>query len=173
VKVELREEILTRFEKAIMHAGAENYDQGMQQFGKILEYLHKNFDPIRSKESFRAVFDDMPDPSRLELRLILGVLNFLPQIARYALKHLVTIAEDDLPAIPTGRKGLELQEKVRIVDFVGNQLKHVRSLDRCIKTAAERFHTSESTVQRAWDDRTSIDPADFRSALRYLADGPY
>lgn len=172
MKVELREAIIARFEDAVIYAGAESYDKGMQQFGRLLEFLNRAFDPIRSKEQLRTLFDQMPEPSLLERRLIFGTMRYLPQILRFGLKQLSMTAEITLPKAPTGRPGMGLQEKVRIVDFVGSQHKHVISLDRCMKDAAKRFRVSEATVQRAWDDRTNLDDADFRSALKFLADGP-
>jgi hypothetical protein len=172
VQAKLREEIVARLEESIILAGAEDYDKGMQQFARMLEFVNRNFDPIRSKEQLRAVLDEIPDVSFLQARLFLGTAKYIPQIIRFSLKHLATASEDDLPPVPTGRPGLKLQEKTRIVDFVGNQHKSITSLDRCIKKAAERFRVSEATVQRAWDDRASLDPADFRSVLKFLEDGP-
>lgn len=170
VKAELRDEIISRVEKSLILAGAKDYDEGMQQLARLLDFITRNFGQCRTKDQLAAVLNEMPQPAMLESRLFLGTLKYLPQIIRFGLKRLATIAEDTLLEVPTGRPGLELQERVKIVDFVGDQHKHVPSLDRCMKQAASWFHVSEATVQRAWDDRTSIDPADFRSALKFLGD---
>ncbi len=152
--------------------GAKNYDEGMQQVARMLDFFARNFDQCRTKEQLAAVFDELPQPSFVESKLFLGAMTYLPQILRWSLKKLAEDAEEDLPSVPTGRPGLTLQEKVRIVDFVGEQHKRLLSLDRCMKRAARWFHVSEATVQRAWDDRASLEPADFRSALKFFADGP-
>ena len=47
---ELREEIIARLEKAMIWAGAECYDAGMQQFGRMLESFNRKYDPMRSRE---------------------------------------------------------------------------------------------------------------------------
>ena len=116
------------------------------------------------------LLDQMPELSLLQRRLVFGTLKYSPQIIRFVLKEMSKTAEITLPEIPTGRPGMELQERSRIVNFVGDQHKRVASLHRCMKVAAERFGVSEATVQRAWDDRTSLDDAGFRSALKFLAD---
>src|ERR1700722_19875683 len=157
VRAEFRDEVIRRVEENFVSAGAKDYDDGMRQFAKLLEFVTQNFDPMRTKEQFAAALDELPQPSFLQARLFLGALSYLRQIIRYGLKKLAETAEDNLPAIPTGRPGLLLQEKVRIVDFVGDQFKHMHSLAPCIKRAAKRFGVSESTVQRAWDDRTNMD----------------
>lgn len=168
----LREEIVAKLEAGIILMGAEDYDKGMQQFARILEFVNRNFDPLRSKEQLRAVLDEIPDVSFVQAKLFLGTAKYIPQIVRFCLKHLATASEVDLPPIPTGRPGLHTQEKARIVEFVGNEHKRITSLDSCIKKVAKKFRVSEATVQRAWDDRASLDPADFRSALKFLEDGP-
>jgi hypothetical protein len=172
VNAELREKLILKTEQVFMLAGAESYDQAMQQFGKMLEFLNSHYDPMRTKEQLRTLLDQMPEPSFMQRRLLFGVLKYLPQIMRFGLKRLAETAEFTLPEIPTGRPGLELQIRTEIVEFVGNQHKRVPSLDRCMKSAAQKFGVSKGTVQRAWDDRASLDDADFRSALKFLRDGP-
>ena len=169
---ELRERIILKIEQAYTVAGAKSYDQGMQQFGKMLELINSHYDPMRSKEQLRTLLDQMPEPSFLQKRLIFGVVKYLPQLLRFGIKQLSEHAELSLPLIPTGRPGLDLQTRFKIVEFVGDQHKRVTSLDRCMTNAAEKFSVSKATVQRAWDDRASIEDADFRSVLKYLRDDP-
>jgi hypothetical protein len=171
MKPELREEIIQRTEQAFIEAGASSYDDGTLKFGKVLNFVNTQFVLVRTKEQFRSFLNEVPQPSLLNKRCVLGTLKYLPQILRFAFKSLSEIAEVTLPKIPTGKPGMELQMKIRIVDVVGNLHKRKTSLDQCMKIAAERFCVSKATVQRAWDDRTSLDDADFRSCLKYLTDG--
>lgn len=168
--VELRERIILKIEQAYTVAGAKSYDQGMQQLGKMLEFINSHYDPMRSKEQLRTLLDQMPEPSFLQVRLIFGVVKYLPQLLRFGIKRLSEEAELTLLKIPTGRPRLELQINAEIVDFVGDEHKRVTSLDRCMANAAKKFSVSKATAQRAWDDRASIEDADFRSVLKYLRD---
>lgn len=172
MNAELSEKLIEEIEKCWKIAGADTYEDGIQPFAKLLDFLQKTFEPMRTKEQFREFLCQLPEPSRLERLFIFGGFRYMPQVVRYGLKKLSQTAEETLPAIPGGRHGPDLQEKTEIVAFVGRQ--HIRgySLEQAKKSAAKRFSVSEATVQRIWDDRGSNGEIDFRSVLKYLADGP-
>jgi hypothetical protein len=172
VKTELSEKFVQEIEKCLILAGAESYEQGMQKFGKLLEFMQKAYDPMRSKEQFIAVLNQLPEPSLLERLFIQGGMKYLPQVIRFGLKELSKSADETFPAIPRGRTGVDLQTKAKMISFVGQRHMTGYSLEQAKKSAAKHFCMSESTVQRVWDDRGSIGEIDFRSVLKYLADGP-
>ncbi len=172
MKAELRDKVILEFEQCMMRVGAENYDQGMQQFSKLLAFLQKRVDPMQSREQLSTLLDELPEPSLIERMFIFGGFKYLPQIIRHGLKELSKRADEDLPAIPTGRPSLDLQSKAKIIAHVGQRHTTGYTLEQAKKSAAKKFGVSEATVQRAWDDRGNIGEIDFRSVLRYLSDGP-
>src|ERR1017187_4702773 len=171
VNVELREKLILEIEQCILCAGAESYEEGMQQFAKVLAFLQKTYDPMRTKEQLRAFFDQMPEPSWKEKLFINGGFKYLPQVIHYALKQLSILADETLPPLPLGRHGLDLQTKKQIIAHVARQ--HIKgySLELAKKSAARRFAVSEATVQRTWDDRGSLGEADLRFVVKFLTDG--
>jgi len=172
VNAELSERLIVEIEKCWIIAGANSYDDGIQTFAKLLEFVNKTFDPMRSKEQFRELLNQLPEPSWLQKLFIFGGFKYVPHVIHYGLKKMSQTAEETLPPIPRGRPGLDLQMRAEIVGFVGRQHTKGYTLELAKKSAAKRFGVSKATVQRAWDDRGSNSDIDFRSVLKYLADGP-
>ena len=154
VNAELREKLIVEVEKCWKIAGAENYESGIQTFAKLLDFVRNTFEPMRTKEQFREFLDQLPEPSWLERQFIVGGLRYLPQVFRFGLKKLSQTAEETLPPL------------------VGRQHTKGYTLEQAKKSAAKKCGVSEATVQRVWDDRGSNSEIDFRSVLKYLADGP-
>ena len=172
VNAELREKLIVEVEKCWKIAGAENYESGIQTFAKLLDFVRNTFEPMRTKEQFREFLDQLPEPSWLERQFIVGGLRYLPQVFRFGLKKLSQTAEETLPPLPRGRIGIDLQQRAAIIGFVGRQHTKGYTLEQAKKSAAKKCGVSEATVQRVWDDRGSNSEIDFRSVLKYLADGP-
>lgn len=172
MNAELREKLIVEVEKCWKIAGAENYESGIQTFAKLLDFVRNTFEPMRTKEQFREFLDQLPEPSWLERQFIVGGLRYLPQVFRFGLKKLSQTAEETLPPLPRGRIGIDLQQRAAIIGFVGRQHTKGYTLEQAKKSAAKKCGVSEATVQRVWDDRGSNSEIDFRSVLKYLADGP-
>jgi hypothetical protein len=170
VKASSRDRIIAELERLFILAGATDYDSGMEQFGKLLQKLQEGYHPMRSKHEFASMLDELPEPSWLMMRFILGSFNYAHQLARYGLKHLANIGEEDLPEIPRGRPGLDAFSKAQIVAKIGRWHVAGYTLDQAKKRAALHFHVSESTVQRAWDDRANRGAVDFRSVVKFLTE---
>lgn len=168
VEPEFRDKLVSRWEELMIDTGAPDYETAISRAVQVFQFFLDNLSLIRTKEDLRNVLGRLPDPSALEKKLIWGVFQFLPQIFRYGAKQLAAKAERDLPPLPRGRPNIDLERKADIVAYVGKLHMQGCSLEISKKRTAARFTISESTVQRIWDDRGSIDPADFRSALNYL-----
>jgi hypothetical protein len=168
VKPATRDAIISEIERAFIVAGARDYDSGIEVFQKLLDWAQTTYHPMRSKEHLAALLNSMPEPSWLRKQMMLGSLRQVPQLIRFGLKRLALIAEDALPAIPSGRPGLDAFSKAQIVAHVGK--KHIAgyTLDQAKRSAAQRFGVSESSIQRAWDDRGNRGEIDFRSVLKFL-----
>ena len=165
---EFREKIIKKWDEFMRDAGAADYEAGMDKAVQVFQYFANQISLIRTKEALRNTLDKFPEPSPIEKKLILGVFRYLPEILRYGAKQLGDKAERELPAPPSGRPTVDLQQKAEIVTYVGTLIIKGCSAEAGKKRAAARFGISESTVQRIWDDRGSIDEADFRSAPNWL-----
>ena len=160
MKPSSRDRIITEIERMFALAGAGDFDSGMVQFRKFLDWLDRQYQPMSSKMNFASTLDAMPEPSWLNMRFFLGVLHHAPQLVRYALKELSTRAQEDFGDIPRGRPGLDAFSKAEIVAKVGGWHVAGYTLDQAKSRAARHFSTSESTIQRAWDDRGNRDAVD-------------
>lgn len=172
MRAELRDKFVLDTEQLFISAGAEDYEQGAQQFVKLLEFLHSNFHRIQTKEQLGAVLDELPEPSWKERLFIVGGVKFLPHLLHFGIKQLARIADETLPAVPSGRPGIDLQTREKIVAHVGRQHTKGYTLEQAKRSAALRFCVSEGTVERVWDDRASIGEADFRFVVKFFTDGP-
>jgi hypothetical protein len=172
VKAELRDKFVLDTEQLFIGAGAESYEQGAQQFAKLLEFLHSNFHRIQTKEQLGAVLDELPEPSWKERLFILGGVKYLPHLIHFGIKQLTRIADKTLPAVPSGRPGIDLQTREKVIAHVGRQHTKGYSLEQAKWSAARKFGISNGTVQRLWDDRASIGEADFRFVVKFFTDGP-
>ncbi|MGO9338425.1 MAG: hypothetical protein ACLPH3_23520 [Terracidiphilus sp.] len=168
----MRDKVIVEFEQCLLRAGAESYDQGMQQFAKLLEFIQRHYDPMRTKEQLGALLDQLPEPSWKERLFIYGGFKYLPQVIHFGLNELSKAADETLPRLPRGRPGPELQTRQKIIAHVGQRHTKGYTLEQAKQSAAREFEVSESTVQRIWDDRGSIGEMDFRSVLKFFADGP-
>ncbi len=168
MKREQREVIIAGIEEQMIAAGAKDYDDGMQTVSKLIEFLKKHHDPMRTKEQLEDVLDQMPDPSWVQMQLFLGTLKFFPQILRYGIQKLATNADENLPQLPKGRPGLDLVTKQQIIASIGKKHMKGYSLEKAKKSVALQFSQSESTIQRTWDGRGDFGEVDFRSVLRFL-----
>ena len=166
-----RDKIIEIMEQSLVLAGAKDYDTGMAQIGKLFDYFQRNYEPMRSKEHLKALLEAMPEPPFLKKRFLFGALRYAPQLIRYGSKELVKMTEENLPEIPRGRPGLDTYKKAQIVAKVGRWHTAGYTLDQAKKRAARHFNVSESTVQRAWDDRQNRGEVDFRSVLKFIAEG--
>jgi hypothetical protein len=168
--MEFQVKLIERMEELFRWAGAADYDAGMRQFRGILLRLVERSEAIKTREDLARALNELENPSLLQRQLMLGSMRYLPQILRRWLREAVEVAEEEIPAAPTGRPPIDLQARAAVVEYVSQLHKRGCSLELSKKRAGERFTFSESTVQRIWDDRGSIDEADFRSALRWLSE---
>ena len=170
VQPRTRDWIVDETERAFIWAGAEDFDEGIATFKKVVDKLQSCYDEIRSKEYFGRQLDAMPEPGRMQKRFLRGVFRFLPQVLLYGAKRLAENATDDIGALPSGRPGPDAYLKAQIVAEIGNKLIRGCSLQQAKQRTAMQFNLKLPTVQRIWDDRGNPDEVDFRSVLRFLSD---
>jgi hypothetical protein len=152
--------------------GEKNIEDGMAKFAKLVDLFLERYDPVRTKEQLQAVLDELPEPSWVQMRFLLGVFKYLPQMARYGFQKIATKVEEDdtIPQIPRGRPGLDTFTKEKIVAYVGKLHMKGFSLALAKQRATREFRVSEAAVKRAWDDRGNSGEVDFRSVIKFLAE---
>ena len=173
MRAEQRDKLIERIDQAAQRFGAADFADGVRQASQFLETWLARFALVKTKDDLKKLLDEMPDPSLLEEKLILSLLRYLPQILRVWAKRLAEQAEEDFPAAPGGRPSTDLRERAEIVAYIGKLHLQGCSLELSKKRTATRFGRSESTIQRIWDNRGSIQPADFRSALKWVMEGAF
>jgi hypothetical protein len=168
---EFIEKVIARFEGLLQKMGAENFEGGIDTTVRVLEFYLDELRKMRTKEEMRLILAQMPRASRPKRQLVLGVLKYFPQIFSYGIKQLASGEGYQLPAIPQGRPRVELQQKAEVAAYMGMLIVE-RKLSKEVakKRAARRFGISESTVQRAWDDRIEESDADFHSSNAFFLD---
>lgn len=171
MKPSTRDAIINATEEALRWAGAKDFDSGMSDFRKMIEKLLERHAPMQSKERFANALDSLPEPTFFQLRLIKGIFRYFPQVLRYGARELARKAEDELPALPAGRPGLDIYEKTQIIAEVSRKQLRGYNLKQAKTQTARQFNLSFATVQRAWDDRANRGEVDFRSVISCLSDG--
>src|SRR5437868_6755580 len=102
------ETVIQRCEDAMRSVGAPNFEEGMRQAIAVWGFVYSGVSSMRTKDDLRAALQQMPKPSLLEKRMLLGVVRFLPQILVFGLKCLVDKAAADFPMPPHGRPKTDL-----------------------------------------------------------------
>jgi hypothetical protein len=170
LKVETAEKFLNKFDELARWAGAMDFEDGMQQLKRLLVAFLQGTERVQTKEEFRKLLSEMPEPSFAEQKLFLGSMQFLPHLLRYGIKKLSDAMEKELPSPPTGRPRIEFQTRAEIVAFIGDLHTRGTSLEVAKKRAAQHFGYGPATVERMWIERGQISEVDFRSALKWFSD---
>ena len=171
MKAELAEKLIERMDTALRLAGTEDYGIAMTRTLVLLNFFVEKIEMIKTKDDLRRVLHESGDPDYVEEKLLLASFRFLPQLLKYGAKKLAQSTAVGLPDVPGGRPSCDEHKKRAVVDYVGKLHTDGYSMKVAKKRAADKFHISESTVQRAWDNRSksSGGEADFNSVVRWLA----
>ena len=139
MKPATRDAIINEFERVFMLAGASDFDDAMTKTGKVVDWFQQHYHPMRSKKHFAELLDSFPEPSWLRVRFILGTLQYAPHLVRFGLKRFTEMVEEDLPAIPTGRPGLDAFSKEQVIAHIGKKHMAGYTLDQAKKSARENL----------------------------------
>ena len=174
----LREKFVSAIEKAILIAGANDYEQGMQTTRKLLEWANENVKSIQTLDGLRTVLDSCPQMSKREEMIGLFLTNRLPQVIRFGLKIAAKKAVETIPAMKGGRPpAIPPQRVYEVLDYVSTLHRKGCSWEAAIRRTAMRFEISERTIERLWSRRESISDDDvmpevtFEDAIGYLVSG--
>lgn len=171
---ERREKAVSGFEKAIMVAGAENYEEGMKQATKFLRFALDGAESIQTKDGLRTVLDQLQPMSRSEERLALFMINQLPQLIRIGLKIASKKATKTLPSLPGGRPSRTNAPKAQeVVDWINDLHRKGTTFKAAKERASLKFELSSRTIERLWSNRASIpqDEPTIDDVLSFISKG--
>lgn len=171
MRPELRDRLMAKLDELARQLDEPDFASASSRTVRILQKLTEIMEPATSRNKLATFLDEMPEPSRMDELLMLASIRFMPFMLRAWLKGLASKADRNLPALPSGRPGVDVQTRQDVIDFVADLFKHGVSLEMSKKRAALHFAISESTVQRVWDDRGGVPEPDFKSAAKWLEKG--
>ena len=171
---EVREKMVLAFENAVLVAGAQDYEAGVRQASKLIEFIQDGVQSIQTKDGLRKMLDSWLPMSKSEEKVALLALKLLPQLLRIGLKGAAKKAETTLPALPGGRPRAVSADKTQ------EALNHVSELHRkgcTFKVAKDRasmkYGLSQRTIERMWLNRESIQEVEptVDDVLRFISKG--
>jgi hypothetical protein len=155
MNAELREQVIEFCEKAMQSAGASSYDVAAQMASAQLRALSALIRKIRTRQSLSEALDGMALSQENE-NLLRGVLDYLPALAREAIRIVAEKATSSLPPLPPGRRrkvsGARISE---LLDHVSKLNRQGTTLKVAKMRAAQKFQCSQRTVDRHWANRAS------------------
>jgi hypothetical protein len=178
VEEKLREKFVSAIEKSVLTAGAKDYEEGMQTARKLLGWAHDNIQSVQTRDDLRKVLDSCPPLTKREEVIALFVMSRLPQIMRFVLSVAAKKAKETIPSTTGGRPSAIPPEKIRdALDYVSALHRKGCSFEAAIKRTAQRFGTSDRTIERLWAKRESMTDDDLMpevtidEAVKYLSSG--
>jgi hypothetical protein len=178
VDEKLREKFVSAIERAVLVAGAKNYEEGMKSATKFLGRLHEDVRTIETRDDLRNLLDSCPPMSKREEMIYLFFANHLPQVIRLGLKTAAKKAADTIPPMKPGRPpAIAPQRIAEVLDNVATLYRKGCSLEVAIYRTSQRFGTSERTIERLWAKRESITDDELMpevtmdEALEYITSG--
>lgn len=171
MRPELSDRLIGRMDELSQRFNDMTIVESFAHSAQILRRFAERLELADNREKLNALFDQMPEPSILEEKLMLATVKYLPQIARVWIKQFAAGASKELPAPPGGRpRATNETQNAEIIAYVLSLFGKGVSLEISKKRAGLHFGVSETTVQRIWDNRAAVGEADFCSALKWISD---
>ena len=148
---------MSAIEKWIVLAGAKDYEEGMKKLRSLIGWVHDRIQFVQTRDDLRAVLDSCPPMSRREELTYLFLANQLPQVIRPGLQIAAKKAADTIPPMKGGRPpAIAPQKTSEVLDCVSTLIRKGCTLEAAIYRTAQRFTSSERTIERLWAKRGSI-----------------
>jgi hypothetical protein len=166
-----RERLVLAVENAIRVSGAKNYEAGMKQALKLIEFVHTGIRSIQTIDDLRTTLDSCLPMSKSEEKIAVLAISFLPQILRIGLKMAAQEAQRTLPALPGGRpRAITAIETAQVRDFVSKLIREGSTLKAAKDRASRKFVLSKRTIERIWSGRKAMPENEptIKDALRYI-----
>jgi len=157
VDEELREKIVSAFERAIQVAGAKGYEDGIKQALRLIDFAYSGVRSMQTTDELRNVLDALPPLSEREQQILLYLVSQLPQLLRTGLKLASHKAASTLPAAGNGRPpAASAEEAQEILNYISELHRKNCTLRVAKERAAKKYRKSKRTIDRIWTNRASI-----------------
>lgn len=151
---EMREKLIAAMERAMIDAGAQDWESGMAKATRIFEKLTDGVGRIDSKEKLRELLASSPPLSWKDQQILLFAFKNLWPLMRKLAQFLAQKATDTLPPLKGGRPpALSLDENLELLDHVATLHRKGSSMKVAQKRAAIKYGCSPRTVARMWKNR--------------------
>jgi len=170
----IREKIVTAIENGVRAAGAIDYEGGMKQAEKLIEFAYSGVRSIRTIEELRSALDSCPPMSKSEEKIVLLSMQLLPQVLRIGLKMAAKKATSTLPSSPAGRpRATTATETQELLIYISELHRKGCSLKVAKIRASMKYGHSPRTIERLWSNRGAIreDEPNIQDALRFIGSG--
>ena len=148
---------MSAIEKWIVVAGAKDYAEGMESASKVIGWFYERTQMVKTRDDLRALLDSCPAMSKREELTYLFLANHLPQVIRPGLKNAAKKAADTIPPRKGGRPpAIAPQKTGEVLDCVSALMRKGCTHEAAIYRTAQRFTSSERTIERLWAKRGSI-----------------
>jgi hypothetical protein len=167
----IREKMVLALENAVRVAGAKDYEDGMRQATNLIEFARNGAQSIQTIEGLRTVLDSCPPMSRREEKIVLVLMNQLPQVLRIGFMVAAAKAKATLPPPTGGRPRATTASKTQeVLDFVSELFRKGSRLRVAQTRAANKYGLSLRTIERLWSNRESIleDEPTIDDGLRFI-----
>jgi hypothetical protein len=155
-------------------AGAKDYEDGMRQATNLIEFARNGVQSIQTIEGLRTALDSWPPMSRCEEKIMLLLMDQLPQVLRIGFRMVAAKAKATLPAPSGGRPRATTANKTQeVLDFVSELFRKGSRLRVAQARAAKKYGLSPRTIERLWSNRESIpeDEPTIDDALMFIRTG--
>jgi hypothetical protein len=174
VDEKMREKMVLALENAVRVAGARDYEEGMKQAKKLIDFADNGIQSIQTIEGLRKTLDSCLPTSKSEEKVVLLAIKLLPQLLRVGLKMAAKKAVSALPPPPAGRPRVTTANKTQeVLIFISELHRKGCSLKVAKGRASRRFEISLRTIERLWSNRGSVheDEPTFKEVLRFIQTG--
>ena len=150
MKEETCEQVLRAADEVAGVFGYPSFCEGIDVFFRYVEEQAAFLKPVRTREGFREILLEEPEPSRADLLMLLATMRGLPFLFRKMLPKLAK----ELPPDPGGHpRSLTPQESLDVCVEVGVLLGQGVALTDAQTRVAQRKDVSVRTIQRVWQNR--------------------
>ncbi|MBI4480959.1 MAG: hypothetical protein HY651_13145 [Acidobacteria bacterium] len=153
MKEETCERILNVADEIGRAFGFSTMSAGINAFKTFVEEQEEFLNKARTREGFRELIINEPEPNPFDLTVTLGVLRTFP----FLLRRLLPKMAKDLPINPGGHpRALTPQGEAEVCVEIGTLLGQGVSLMNAQTRLAQRMDVSVRTIQRAWQKRKEL-----------------
>lgn len=141
----------------VAKAGSFETPEAMFAWVSDLSYrVHRRSERVRTREQIVEILDGEPEPSPAFLALFEATVRFSPYLIGRLIKWMLEGSAKSLESNPRGPKlAVPSGQREDICAFIGALYARGVSLKEAQNRAANRWDTSQRSIERVWSERGS------------------